>query len=165
MPKSLLTPKDLADAVGVSESSMRRWIDRGQVKLIRTAGGHRRIELAEAVRFIRKTGVPVVRADILGVTDLHGAATSKRDESDQLFDALLAGNRTLARSLAVSWHLSGKTLAALFDGPFRAALDRLGELWLRDRRGILIEHCATDICIEIIHHLRELLPAPQLAAP
>jgi excisionase family DNA binding protein len=166
MPKPLLTPKDLADAVGVSESSMRRWIDRGQVKLTRTAGGHRRIERAEAIRFIRTTGVPVVRSDILGLIDsATAAAQSKRDEGDQLFDALGAGDRTLARSLVVSWHLAGRSLAQLFDGPFRVALDRLGELWLRERSGILVEHRATDICIDIIHHLRDLLPAPVLGAP
>jgi excisionase family DNA binding protein len=54
--QNTLSPRELAAAVGVSESSLKRWADEGRVKVARTAGGHRRIELAEAVRFIRQSG-------------------------------------------------------------------------------------------------------------
>src|SRR5215211_2356769 len=67
MNGKLLTPKDLADAIGASESSLRRWVDSGRVKMSRTAGGHRRIPLAEAIRFIRETHATVVRPDLLGL--------------------------------------------------------------------------------------------------
>ncbi|HEX9106572.1 MAG TPA: MerR family DNA-binding transcriptional regulator, partial [Longimicrobiales bacterium] len=53
-PASYLSPRELAEAVGVSESSLKRWADRGVLAVERTAGGHRRIPLGEAVRFIRR---------------------------------------------------------------------------------------------------------------
>ena len=59
--KSLLTPKELAEAIGASESSIRRWVDTGDIRVARTAGGHRRITLSEAIRFIRQIEAPVVR--------------------------------------------------------------------------------------------------------
>ena len=72
--KSLLSPRDLADAIGVSESSLKRWADAGKIQVSRTDGGHRRIPLAEAVRFIRATGAQVVRPDILGINCATGPA-------------------------------------------------------------------------------------------
>ena len=65
--KPLLTPKELADAIGASESSLRRWVDSGQINMSRTAGGHRRIPLAEAIQFIRGIGATVVRPEMLGL--------------------------------------------------------------------------------------------------
>ena len=52
---SLLSPRQFAAAIGVSESSVRRWADGGQIKMTRTAGGHRKIARSEAIRFIRRT--------------------------------------------------------------------------------------------------------------
>jgi len=151
MLKALLTPKDLADAIGTSESSMRRWIDAGKVKMTRTAGGHRRIELNDALRFVREGGFPIVRPDILGVTPLKVPPRVPREsDDDRLHAALAAGDRALARALLVSWYLGGRSLAALFDGPIRAALTRLGEGWNTQPRCILTEHRATDVCIEVL---------------
>src|SRR5215212_8889541 len=97
MPKALLTPKDLADAVGVSESSMRRWIDSGRLRTTRTAGGHRRVEFVEAVRFIRESGTPLVRAEILGLGEIDNLPSKGNLPDDQqLFDALVTGDRSLA---------------------------------------------------------------------
>jgi MerR family transcriptional regulator, light-induced transcriptional regulator len=166
MAKALFTPKDLADAIGVSESSMRRWIDSGQLKMTRTAGGHRRVERVEAIRFLRETGTPLVRPEILGLGEVTTLTVKvKSPDEHRLFDALAAGDRALARGLVVSWHLAGRSLASIFDGPLRAALTRLGELWIHERGGIMIEHRATDICIEMVHHLRALLPHPAADAP
>ena len=68
--KSLLTPKELAEALGASESSVRRWVDSGDIRIARTAGGHRRIPLTEAIRFIRLINAPVVRPELLGLGSL-----------------------------------------------------------------------------------------------
>jgi len=59
----LLSPRELADALGVSESSLKRWVDAGKITAARTEGGHRRIALQEAVRFIRETGAPLARPE------------------------------------------------------------------------------------------------------
>ena len=83
--KSLLTPKDLADAIGASESALRRWIDGGRIRMSRTAGGHRRIPLQEAIRFIRQTGATIVRPELLGlnqfVAETEESAGASRDDA------------------------------------------------------------------------------------
>ena len=53
MSTLLLTPHDLAEALGVSESSLKRWIDAGRIRASRTEGGHRRVALDDALAFIQ----------------------------------------------------------------------------------------------------------------
>ena len=165
--KSLLTPKELAEAIGASESSLRRWVDGGDIRMSRTAGGHRRIPLAEAVRFVRAIGATVIRPDILGLGSIAATTPQGLELSDdeRLYETLRAGEGDVARRLIVSWYLAGRGLAELFDGPVRSALHRLGELWKHDDRGILIEHRATAICAEAITTLRGLLPSAAESAP
>ena len=159
----LLSPKDLAAAIGASESSLRRWIDSGDIRVSRTAGGHRRIPLSEAVQFIRKMGAVVVRPEILSLPASPAAGTDNDDE--QLFAALRDGRRDVAYGLALSWYVGGRALHELFDGPVRGAMHRLGELWKHDERGILVEHRATDICLGMITSLRALVPPARDSAP
>src|SRR6187549_491727 len=171
----LLSPRDLADAIGASESSLRRWIDNGDIRISRTAGGHRRVPLREAVQFIRKIGAVVVRPEVLHLppsslglsSSASSAAPSGGKGSDEqfLFAALRDGRRDLANGLVLSWYLQGRTLHELFDGPVRGAMSLVGELWKHEGRGILLEHRATDICLALVTSLRSLLPSPPDAAP
>ena len=165
--KSLLTPKELAEAIGASESSLRRWVDGGDIRMSRTAGGHRRIPLAEAIRFVRAIGATVVRPDILGLGNVGRANPEVLElpEDERLYESLRAGEAEVAKGLILSWYLEGRGLAELFDGPVRTALHRVGELWKHDDRGVLIEHRATSICVEAITALRGLLPAAEESAP
>ena len=57
----LLSPKQVARALGVSESSLKRWCDKGLIPTERTAGGHRRLPLAGVLDFlVRSDAVQVV---------------------------------------------------------------------------------------------------------
>ena len=39
------SPKEIAKALGVSQASIKRWVDRGLIEAEKTAGGHRRISV------------------------------------------------------------------------------------------------------------------------
>jgi methanogenic corrinoid protein MtbC1 len=62
-------------------------------------------------------------------------------------------------------YLGGTSLAAIFDGPVGRAMHRVGELWQHDKRGVLVEHRATDICLQAVNQLRQLLPPAAPSAP
>jgi len=49
------TPKQVATALQVSESSVKRWCDRGVIRTDRTLGGHRRIPLENLMEFLEST--------------------------------------------------------------------------------------------------------------
>jgi excisionase family DNA binding protein len=46
------SPKQVAERLGVSESSVKRWLDQGAVPIVRTAGGHRRVSQESVERLL-----------------------------------------------------------------------------------------------------------------
>ena len=53
----LLTPRAAADRLGVSYSAFKQWIYKGQVRTVRTGGGHHRIAEAEMDRLLSSQGM------------------------------------------------------------------------------------------------------------
>lgn len=161
--KALLSPKDLALAIGVSESSLKRWADDGLLHVTRTAGGHRKIAIQDAIRFVRESRTPIVRADMLGMPELMAADVGNGDAStadDDLFRALTNGEVTRSCGLIIGPYTAGRSVAWIFDQIIRKAMQRVGEVWKHDDKGIFIEHRATDICLGAINALRSLLQSP-----
>ncbi len=165
---SNLSPRSLAEAIGVSESSLKRWVDDGLLTAHRTAGGHRRIPLNEAIRFIRQIGASVLKPEVLGLFDLAQvppATDVERDAATLMHKALEAGEASKVRGMVQSLYLSGWSPARIFDGPLRESMTKIGELWLHADWGIVVEHRATDIVISAINQLRLLSPPRGEAAP
>jgi len=168
--RATLSPRDLGRALGVSESSVKRWVDSGALTATRTAGGHRRIALAEAVQFIRRSGTPVARPEVLGGArdpdKLVTAGPSASDDVAELLHRELVGDDARAGAgLILSMYLMGWSVPAIFDGPVRAALARIGERWLHDPMGVVVEHRAIDTCLAALAELRALLPPAEPGAP
>jgi len=162
-----LSPKQLGQAIGVSESSLKRWIDDGLIAVTRTTGGHRRIELAEAVRFVRQRGYTIADMGALGLTaadDETGRADAAQ-RAERFHELLINGQDKEFTASLTRLYLDGHTLAELIDGPIREAMKRIGELWHNDPDGIGIEHRATDICIRALSYLHTLLKTPPADAP
>lgn len=150
-----LSPRDLALALGVSESSVRRWVDRGEILSHRTRGKHRRIHLADAVAYARRAGLPWQHPESPGGTFPAPGSPA----SIQAFEsALRAGDERHARSLLIAEYLAGRGLAEIFDLWIRPAMVHIGELWQGGMEGILVEHRATAICLGTLHRLGTLLP-------
>ncbi len=156
----LLSPKDLADALGVSESSLKRWTDAGRIRAIRTSGGHRRIPLDEAVRFVRDTGTPVVRPELLDMPDAAAVASNDAGPESSLYDQLVTGDARGVRGWLLRRYLAGTSIAELCDGPIRSAMYELGELWRHGPDGIAVEHRATDLALQALAHLRGTFEPP-----
>lgn len=177
--EQLLTTKDLAEAIGASESSLRRWTDSGAIKTARTPGGHRRIPRGEAIRFIRETRATVVRPEILGLTgweESADAVTMPAESSSApgeppafghaLYEALRDGDALRVHGLVTRLFLAGHSIASLCDGPVRRAMEELGALYKHEgAAGIFAEHRATDLCMGALARLRHLLPDPAPDAP
>ena len=163
--EKLLTTRELAEAIGASESSLRRWTNSGVIGTSRTVGGHRRIPLSEAIRFIRETRATIVRPQVLGLADATPVGSVREGAEEAIRKALADGDAGAARGTMLSLYLGGTSLAALFDGPVARAMGAIGELWLHGPRGVLVEHRATDICLQAVGQLRGLLPPADAGAP
>ena len=52
----LLRPKEAAQILGISYSTLKQWIYNKKLRTIRTAGGHHRIPRAEMDRYLHRAG-------------------------------------------------------------------------------------------------------------
>lgn len=156
-----LSPRQAARLLGASESSLKRWVDAGDLAIRRTAGGHRRIPAAEVVRFARREGLTLQDAGLLG----RSPPAAGRRLTANVTRALLDGDGDAVQRLLLSAHLDGMPVAALADGPLRLAMEELGRLWLSDPEGVAREHHATLLAMRAAEALRNVLPAPRPGAP
>lgn len=152
----------MAVAIGASESSLKRWTDQGLLTVTRTAGGHRRIPVTEAIRFVRDRRLTLVKPEVLGLPASLGAVSAlesdKGDAPDEVFyDLLRSGHDIGARNHLIARFIAGESIASIADGPLRSAMQSLGETWHQSPHGILMEHRATEICVEVLQELRNMV--------
>ena len=163
--KPVISPNELAAAIGVSESTIKRWVDNGDIVATRTSGGHRRIAIAEVLRFTRQTQTRILRPELLGLPAEAALPADRRASpgaAEQFHRHLTDGDALKARGLLVSLYLTGQSPAWICDEPVRMAMQRIGRQWKESgEAGIFLEHRASDICLQAILRLRSLFEPPQ----
>ena len=155
-----LSPRDLAAAIGASESSVKRWADAGEIAIARTRGGHRRIRVAEAIEWIRRHGHELLRPELLGLPDRARRLESRPtgELATRLASFLGAGQQDEARALVLHAWIDGLPLERSGDELLQPALAAVGELWYRGPDGIALEHAAIESMLRALHEIQRLLP-------
>lgn len=150
------SPKEVAQAVGVSESSMKRWVDRGLVEASKTAGGHRRLQLDAVLDFLRRTGKPIRDPRAIALPDGCGLdmPTSMETARDHFMKSILAGDEMAARRIAVDVFVSGYSVSEMCDQMITPVFHDIGNLWQCGDVQIYEERRACEICQRTIHELR-----------
>ena len=138
----LLTSAEAAERLGVSPSTVKRWVDEGELEAERTVGGHRRITVAALDAF---------RARLSATATTIGPA-------DQLVDLLLGDTspqRIEARLLALRAETgSAVALAAAVADALRV----LGDRWARGVLTVVDEHLASERLARALARLVEWIP-------
>ena len=162
----LLTPKQVAQAIGVSESSLKRWCDRGLIDIVRTPGGHRRMTPAGVVAFLRQRNQPLVRPELLGLPSNTGKSQRMLNRAaDQLQEALAMGDEEMARQVVLGLYVAGYRLCKIFDLVFAHAYHQIGDRWQSHQIEIYQERRAVEIGLRILGEIRRMLPSAPENAP
>jgi len=183
--ESSFSPKQVAQALQVSESSVKRWCDRGVIRTDRTHGGHRRIPLEYLMEFLESTNRRIIDPHAIGLQDhrqlnrdaLAGlelqAAQRNSDDSlvsdpmlrEQFERALLAGDEEQCRKVISSWYTLHGGMVSVADELLAPTFHAIGELWECGRADVYQERRGCEICIRLIHELRRLVSEPLPDSP
>jgi excisionase family DNA binding protein len=137
--------RGVAEALGVSASTVKRWVDSGLIRAVRTVGKHRLIPVAEAMRVAREQGVR--RANVEVVAGFGAARPEVIDDRvrDVLYGLLRESRGRAAKALIESVYLAGCGASVLADELIRPVMERVGHGWMVGSWDVFQEHEATQI--------------------
>lgn len=143
-----LKTQQVADALGVSVSSIKRWVDSGALEATRTMGRHRLVSLASALQFARREKFAV--DGLLALAAPMDAAAIDDRLCDRLLDVLKAGDEREASAMIVAAYRSGPGIVELADRLIRPIMERIGQGWFLGQWEIYEEHRATALIISTL---------------
>ena len=163
------TPKQVASALQVSESSVKRWCDRGVIRTDRTIGGHRRIPLEFLLEFLESTNRRVVEPSAIGLKNPSNqehnegvANNSNRESMKANFEtALLAGDEVTCRRILSTWYATHGGIVSVSDELLSPIFRSVGEQWECGSVEIYQERRGCELCNRLIHELRRLIQEPE----
>lgn len=161
-----LTPKQVARAIQASESSVKRWCDKGIIPTIYTAGGHRRIALSDLIEFLRSSKHEIVRPEVLGLPATTGQTIRVIDRAaTQLTEALLQGDEEQCRQIVLDLYLAEHSISSICDLVLGKAFATIGDRWQCGDAEIYQERRGCELALRVLHELRTLIPASPADAP
>jgi excisionase family DNA binding protein len=149
-----LSTAQASQALGVSISTVKRWVDEGVLPAHRTAGGHRKLLRADVLALAREGGLP--RHDLAGLI-LPSDGNKPLDVDDlpaPLLAALLRGDATEVRALIRRAYRSGVSLESLADRVLAPVMHKVGHQWETSRIDVWHEHRATQLCTAALYQLQ-----------
>ena len=162
--ETYLKTRQVADALGVSVSTVQRWVDAGSIEATRTMGKHRRVLLSSVLEFARREGIPV--RNLLSKTeappsevllppspDDGPAAEIEGSRVELLADLLRQGRAGEASALIASVLGSEQGAVGLADHLIRPVMERIGHGWMVGRWDVYQEHQASQIAISTLTNL------------
>lgn len=140
--ETYLKTRQVADALGVSVSSIKRWVDAGVIEATRTMGRHRLVLLSSALSFARRENFPV--EELLSLAGSVQPSVIDERLCELLIESLKAGRAGEAASLIASAHRAGGGAVALADRVIRPVMERVGHGWMIGTWDVYHEHQATQ---------------------
>jgi len=165
--KELVTPHQVAQAIDVSESSVKRWCDQGLIPTVRTAGGHRRIPVNGVLTFLRDAGYRIVNPALLGlpVATSGGHLRKLCSERDRLMAALIEGNEDVCVEVVLNLYLARIPLSTICDEVLTSAFNEIGAKWGCGDVAVYRERRSCELCHRVLHEIRRALPELPASAP
>ena len=159
--KELLSPKQVARAIGVSESTLKRWCDQGLIQVVRTAGGHRKLPICDVIQFLRQRQHKVVCPEVLRMPVRSQQSEIGITRGCEFFtEALIEGNEPLARKIVFDLYLAKHAVSVICDLVICGAFQEIGSRWECDSVDVYQERRGCEIAHRILYELRRAQPDP-----
>ncbi len=152
-----LSTLQTAEALGVSVSTVKRWVDEGVLPAHRTAGGHRKLLRAEVLALARQGDLPRGDLAAAGPVSAKDPAGELEAAVVGLSKALLEGQGSEVSAIIRHTYGSGVAVETLADRLIAPAMAKVGHDWETARIDVWQEHRGTQLCAVALYELtREL---------
>ena len=151
-PLGYISTAQVSRALGVSVTTVKRWVDDGVLPAHKTPGGHRKLLLQDVLRLVRDGKLPQTNLATLvplgGETklDLQGIQL-------QLDEAIRANDAVRIGSLILGGYRSGHSIEVLADEVIAPTLRRIGHDWERDIISVMHEHRISQAFVSALYQL------------
>lgn len=153
-PTKFLTTRQLSRVWFVSEATIKRWADTGQLQSSRTVGGHRRFPLAEVMRFQTERGLGAATGvATVATATATGDAFDAEQAAGHFFEAVKRGHVGEATAILLEARMTGAELNLIFDEVVAPSLQRVGDLWYGEELSVADEHLATGTATRAVESL------------
>jgi MerR family transcriptional regulator, light-induced transcriptional regulator len=144
-----------ATALGVSVSTVKRWVDEGVLPAQKTAGGHRKLLVADVLEMARRGHLP--HADLSLLVGRHQTPGNTSALAEDLYQALARGDAGRVRLLVHGSYRNGMSIESLADLAIASVMERIGLDWAAGRIDVMEEHRATQLCAAALFELKAVL--------
>lgn len=148
--KRYVSTAQAADALGVSVTTVKRWVDDGVLPAHRTVGKHRKVLVADLLRMARDGQLP--QADLTRLV-LKPAATDPADVFREVLEAAKAGELEAIGPLLRDAYAGGMPVETLADAVLSPVMRQVGHEWQGGRLEVMHEHRITQACVAALHGL------------
>lgn len=162
--ESVFTPRQVATALGVSESTIKRWVDSGRLRATRTLGGHRKLPLGAVVSFARATGQQFKDPELLGLASKISCIDPEALQTD-LFNRLIEGDEPATRNILVGLYQNGLPIAEIGDRLLSPVFRQIGRYWADGELDVHHERRACTAVLAVLHEIRQWIAPPEASAP
>jgi excisionase family DNA binding protein len=164
--EKLFSTADLARMWNVSESTVKRWADAGDLTCTKTPGGHRRFTLDEVSRFQRSQGFEATGRLVAAGDDEAPPPELERALERPDFGALarlcyrgaVSGDMDAVGHLLARAYLRGVAPVDLHELVVASAMHRVGDAWMSGELTVADEHLATRTVLDALVRLQPSIP-------
>ena len=147
-----------AEILGVSVSTVKRWVDDNILPASKTPGGHRKILVADIIRLSRQGILPA--GDFSNFPTVpHEPANDPAFHlgSDNFYQALRSQIGFTCNEILASAFKNKMPVEQIADDIIQPSMARIGEEWHNGNLPIFYEHCSTQLCLSSLIELRSLI--------
>jgi MerR family transcriptional regulator, light-induced transcriptional regulator len=152
-----VSTSQVAEALGISVSTVKRWVDEGVLPARKTPGGHRKLVLADVLEFSRRGNFPQLDLSRLTSPRRGHRQPQVSQLARTLPGALVRGDRESVRSVILGAYRAGIAVEVLADEVIAPAMHQIGHDWENGRIDVLHEHRSTQLCQAVLYELMTLL--------
>lgn len=149
----------VARAIGVSVTTVKRWVDEDILPAHRTPGGHRKLMVNDVLRLVREGNFPHADLSQLRVPAAAFEDADPRQLYAQFAAALAEPDADAVRSIIHGAYRNGMAVSEIADRLISPAMAAVGHAWESGQIGVMQEHRSTQACVAALYELRGILRA------